>query len=77
MRRFVIETDVPEVGPYVALEVVEGWVSELLDAPGFLGGSIPEDEAELLYPIAMAAWRARNDGRADLGAAALAESEAD
>jgi hypothetical protein len=61
-RRFIVQTDAPELGPYVVVELV-GWVAGHVERDFDLWS---EDELELMLPDVLEAWRRRDDWVAEL-----------
>lgn len=64
-RRFIVQTDAPELGPYIAAELV-GWVAGHVARDFDLWS---EDELELMLPDVLEAWRRRDDWVAELSQA--------
>jgi hypothetical protein len=59
MRGYVVITDVEELGPYIAAEVVgAGYAIRDVERTFTV---LAESDVELLYPDALAAWRRLDD----------------
>jgi hypothetical protein len=59
VRRYVVRTDLEEIGSFISQELVA--VDHVVKEVEETSQVLTEDEVELLYPAALAAWRRRDD----------------
>jgi hypothetical protein len=59
MRRYVVRTDLEEIGSFISQELVD--VDHVVKEVEETSEALTEAEVEILYPDALAAWRRRDD----------------